>query len=305
MNRYIMDIYLKSTWFTADSIQSCIAACARVDRFSADLSGSAATNIHAISENAGYKNTLIPGSREALIAKGTQELLENFHAGESPFSLSNTSVKVLHRHLLKYSPRDTEYRGRYRATPDKELHTLFETAQTALSRPDRHPLFTISIFRAVFIRIMPFISGNVLLANILSYFLLFLNGYPFVAQLPLINMLNNPPKVISSEPLVMLPEAISSLLEEYHLLFPVPQDIQGAGRSPYLNPRRRELLYCVIKHSPLKISDIMQHLPEQNRNTIKKDLLFLRENKMISARGDGRGTVYTSYTPFRRHSRSG
>ncbi|MDZ7796414.1 MAG: hypothetical protein U5N56_04940 [Candidatus Marinimicrobia bacterium] len=152
---------------------------------------------------------------------------------------------------------------------------------------------------------MPFISGNVLLANILSYFLLFRNGYPFVVQLPLINILNDPPKNISSDLLVMLPEAISGLLETYQHAWPAMQDIQSAELSPYLNPRRRELLYCVIKYAPLKISDIMQHLPEQNRNTIKKDLLFLRENKMIGARGDGRGTVYIRCKPFREHSRSG
>ncbi|MDZ7796413.1 MAG: hypothetical protein U5N56_04935 [Candidatus Marinimicrobia bacterium] len=120
-----MDIYVKSAWFTADSLQSCFAACARTDRLSANLSGLTAANIGAVGENGVYKNTSVPGSREALIAKGMRELLENFHVGQSPFSLSNTSVKALHRQLLKYSPRDAKYRGRYRAAPDEELHTLF------------------------------------------------------------------------------------------------------------------------------------------------------------------------------------
>ena len=88
----------------------------------------------------------------------------------------------------------------------------------------------------------------------------------------------------------MLPDALSKLLND------IDQNKLAQSSTlnsqPYLNSRRQSLLKCIDKNSPLKISDIMAFFPDQSRNTIKKDLIFLKEKKLILSIGKGRGVTY-------------
>lgn len=285
-----MDTILNIKSFSAEGIHACVAVCGRVDRAYQCNDHTLPLNLSFLKENAGLTPRPEPGSRDAMIAKGAYEWLQELHATDKPFSLSNTSVKALHRKLFKHSQRDEGTRGNYRTDLDDKMKSLFEETKDALDRQDRHTLFVISLFRVAFIDLMPFITGNAQCANLLAYALLINNNYPIVSQLPLVPSLNNPDSEFSQDPLVILPDALSKLLNDIdQKKLAQPSTLNS---RPYLNSRRQSLLKCIDKNSPLKISDIMAFFPDQSRNTIKKDLIFLKDNKLILSCGEGRGMTY-------------
>ncbi|MEA2077094.1 MAG: hypothetical protein U9O95_03655 [Candidatus Marinimicrobia bacterium] len=290
-----MDIYFNLKQFSPDSILSCIAACGRVDRAYQKPHDILTPDPVLLKQNAGITPGADPDGRNAQISQGAFECLEFLHKNTRHFSLSNTSVKDLHKRMLKHSPRDSEHRGAYRSDLDKTMQELYDSTRDALSRKDRHPLFTVALFRLNFIDLMPFITGNAQLANILSYVLLKDHGYPIVTQLLLIAKLNDPPKNISKDILTQLPDTLSHLLSKAskikYMSSPAASPALPLSRS-YLNPRRQKLLQHITRNAPLKISDIMTFFIDESRNTIKKDLLFLREKELILAKGEGRGMVY-------------
>jgi len=285
-----MDTTLNIKSFSAESIHACMAACGRVDRTYHNDDRPVQPSSSILKENAGLTPPPEAESRDAMIAKGTYEYLQELHATNKPFSLSNTSVKDLHQKLFKYSPRDESTRGNYRTDINDEMKSLFEATKDALDQQDYHTLFIISLFRIAFIDLMPFITGNAQCANLLAYALLINNNYPLVSELPLISSLNNSDSGFSQNPLVMLPDALSKLLNDTDQKKSAQPLILNS--QPYLNSRRQSLLKCIDKNSPLKISDIMEFLPKQSRNTIKKDLIFLKEIELILSIGKGRGMTY-------------
>ncbi len=284
-----MDIIFTLKQFSAESIHACMAACGQVDRTRQSDDQSLPPNLLILKENAGLIPVPEPRSRDAMIAKGAYEWLQELHATDKPFSLSNTSVKALHRKLFKYSPRDEGTRGNYRTDLDDKMKSLFGKTKDVLDRQDRHSLFVISLFRVAFIDLMPFITGNAQCANLLAYALLVNNNYPIVSQLPLIASLNSTNSSAPRDSLPLLVNNLFSLLSSYH---PNTPNSHTPNPQIYLNPRRQSLLTCINENAPVKISDIMAFLPDQSRNTIKKDLLFLKEKKLIFAQGQGRGMVY-------------
>ena len=284
-----------------DHLFTCISYCGKLDRIAYKFEQPTPLDEHIIHRNAGFSETLEPGSRNEMIAKGALEWLREFHEDPASFSLSNTSVKTMHRKLFKYSPRDDGTRGRYRTQLDHDMRELYEEIKTELAADDRHPLFTISLFRVSFINAMPFITGNSLSANLISYALLFNNAYALVSHIPLLASLNNADSNDSKDQLSLLPKIlykqISNLSAEVRKVKTEHSTNSGPrSQTPntYLNPRRKLLLSYIQKHAPLKISDIMAAFPGESRNTIKKDLLYLRENEMIIAQGEGRGMYYRS-----------
>ncbi len=284
-----MDIYFDLKSFSSESIHACIAAGGKVDRLLYKFNGNSFPSENILKFNAGASDNIDPRSRDAMIANGTLEWLQDFHESPTAFILSNTAVKALHRKIFKYSSRDDGARGRYRTDLDDDLKDLFDEIKKALRSDDYQPLFVISLFRLFFIDMMPFITGNAQTANILSYVLLFNAGYTIVSQLPLIASLNNTNGVASHDPLPLLARTLYSLMSSH---LPNTPTLRTSQSYVYINPRRQSLINCISKNAPLKISDIMTFFPTESRNTVKKDLLFLRENGLVLSNGEGRGMVY-------------
>ncbi|MBW6457746.1 MAG: hypothetical protein K0B52_01145 [FCB group bacterium] len=238
--------------------------------------------------NAGVANSPSPESRENRISIAVHLILKAFHADTKPVDLSVPSICDLHRRLFQFSPEDLPYGGRLRDPEDRELEKLLIRLADRLNDNKYHLLFSLSRFRHAFLRLMPFITANGLLVNILCYFLLVQNEYGFVMHLPFLTALSKPGPDLSGDPFLLLSETIVHVLRDYKTL-----------RQPvYLNIRRQKVS-DLISHggAPMKISDIMKYFPEENRNTIKKDLLFLKEKRFITASGSGRGMVYLSAAP--------
>lgn len=270
-----------------EHILTCIAYCGKVDRIAENYNESSPNDI-TIKLNAGYDNAITPNDRDALVAKGTLEWLREFHDHPDSFSLSNTMIKTMHRKIFKYSPRDDGTRGRFRTDLDDDIKRLLDELKNDLSSEERHPLFMISLFRTSFIEAMPFVTGNSYCANLLSYVLLIQNGYGFISRLPLLASLNNANSQIPLSSIAFLPHVMFNEMLAFSSTPKISTD-----HKAYLNPRRKKLLEVIRVQAPLKISDIMISFPDESRNTIKKDLLYLRDKEMILARGIGRGVYYT------------
>lgn len=286
-----MDTYFDLSRYDNEDLHACVASCGRADRLQSFFEK--VDNNDICETEKIFSNT--PGrsddDRDEQINKGMKEWLLAFHHDTASFSLSNTGIKNLHRKLFKYSRRDEGYRGIYRKDLEDKMKALFEETKESLLRKDRHSLLIISIFRIAFIRQMPFITGNVLCANLLSYALLSMNGYSHVCTPALLASLNNAESGTSQERAAFLAETVCSIMESSSFK---NKQSKKDPRGPYISLRRRIVLSCVQQNAPVKISDIMRHLPGENRNTLKKDLLFLKEQGLISALGTGRGVSYTT-----------
>jgi len=63
-------------------------------------------------------------------------------------------------------------------------------------------------------------------------------------------------------------------------------------KGGYLNERQKEIQNFIGKNQPVKISDISKSLENITIHTLKKDLQYMKTEKMITAVGKGKGTVY-------------
>ncbi len=66
----------------------------------------------------------------------------------------------------------------------------------------------------------------------------------------------------------------------------------AAGRKTCVNNRQRRILDFIEKNQPVKLAAITTHLHKESINTIKKDLIHLRQLGYITAEGVLKGTVY-------------
>ncbi|KKS38087.1 MAG: hypothetical protein A3G49_00010 [Candidatus Sungbacteria bacterium RIFCSPLOWO2_12_FULL_41_11] len=143
--------------------------------------------------------------RDKQEAKGYYELLENVFAAWQKIPFSESTIKHLHRELLKYVKKDDTHRGEYKKMENKVVMldeagkptaTLFETTPTyltpkemlelsewtrdALAIREFHPLLVIGNFIVEFLNIHPFQDGNGRLSRILTNLLLLQHGYTYM-----------------------------------------------------------------------------------------------------------------------------
>jgi Fic family protein len=65
-------------------------------------------------------------------------------------------------------------------------------------------------------------------------------------------------------------------------------------KGGYLNERQKMLKKFIVEHKTVKISDMSVAFPDISPNTLKKDVQYLRAEKIIDSVGQGKGTVYIS-----------
>lgn len=142
--------------------------------------------------------------RDIQEVQGYYELLENVFNAWNSIPLSESTVKHLHRELLKYVEKDKLHRGEYKkienkvemineagqsigilfdTTPayltPKEMQELVEWAQEELILKEIHPLLVIGNFLVEFLNIHPFQDGNGRLSRVLTNLLLLQSGYAY------------------------------------------------------------------------------------------------------------------------------
>jgi Fic family protein len=143
--------------------------------------------------------------RDSQEVQGYLETLENIFTSFHTLPLRESTIKALHKELLKYSSKDDLHRGEYKQkenivgivdesgvvaqilfkttlawqTP-KEMAELVEWTFDALEKARFHPLLIIANFVIEFLKIHPFEDGNGRLSRVLTNLLLLRAGYPFM-----------------------------------------------------------------------------------------------------------------------------
>ena len=143
--------------------------------------------------------------RDKQEVKGYYELLENIFNAWKSISFDESTVKYLHKELLKYTDKDERHRGDYKKTENdvamfdaegNQIGVVFETVRAylapkqtgelvqwtkeALNEGRYHPILIIGNFVVEFLQIHPFQDGNGRLSRILTNLLLLKSGYGFV-----------------------------------------------------------------------------------------------------------------------------
>ena len=261
---------------------------------------------------------------------GYYEVLELVFVNFSEIKLSESYIKQLHQLLLKHSHKDERHRGGYKNMPNKvvatyptgEQKTIFDTTEPALIEGEMfeliewtnlqwnektiHPLIVLAVFVYEFLSIHPFQDGNGRLSRLLTTLFLLKQGYEFVQYISFENHIENHKKVyydalmtaqrqritqddIIDKWLIFFLESLKTLTEKLDKKYDVFKQKGG-----YLNERQKMLKEFIVEQKSVKMADLSVAFPNISPNTVKKDLQYLKTEQIITAIGQGKGTVYVS-----------
>jgi len=271
-------------------------------------------------------------SRDEQEVFGYYEALEIIFANYDDIEISESAVKNLHNMLLKYSSKDKHHKGNYKTLSNKvvanypdgsqrvifnttephltatEMHNLVEWTNEQLQKQDIHPLLIISTFIYEFLSTHPFQDGNGRLSRLLTTLLLLKSGYPFIQYVSFESIIekhkkeyyealmsgqknrNTPNENITTWTvffLQCLTELIQKLEEKYTTL---------QSKGGYLNERQKNVFEFIKGHQPVKLNDLGTHFKDISPNTLKKDLLYLKQENFIESIGKNKGTIYVIKT---------
>jgi len=268
-------------------------------------------------------------SRDEQEVAGYAEVMNTIFQHYTDIPLTENYIKQFHRDLLQYSEKDGWHRGEYKKNnnhveafdPDgKSLGIVFETAspfdtpfkmaelvqwtRETMEKKTLHPLLVISVFIVEFLAIHPFQDGNGRLSRILTTYLLLSAGYVYVPYSSLEAVIENskegyylglrqtqgtlrtdtpnwqPWMLFFLKALKQQKQRLEVKLEREKLLL---------GQLPELSLKILEL---VKSRGRISISDVVV-LTEANRNTIKKHLETLVDDKYLLRHGVGKATWYS------------
>lgn len=212
---------------------------------------------------------------------------------------------------------------------NNEIRDLVEWTNRELAANDHHPLLVIAAFAYEFISIHPFREGKGELSRILSTLLLLQNHYEWARDTSVDSLIEKQRSTyyqtlkrgqqnryssqenITAWVLFLCDvwlQAIRSLTADLTTPEEAPQatptipapessaapEAETPPAPPvYLNSRQKQILAILAREEPAKVSDIARQLQTVSINTLKKDLLYLRQKSLIRAHGVLKGTIYT------------
>lgn len=267
-------------------------------------------------------------SRDEQEVVGYYEVLDVILENHTDIKLSESYIKQLHGMLLKHSSKDTRHRGQYKSLSNKvvanypggkqavifnttephlvqkEMSELVGWTNKVLEKGELHPLIAIGAFVYEFLSIHPFQDGNGRLSRLLTTLLLLQHGYVFVQYVSFENLIEERKKEYYKALMngqknrykkeeridhweLFFFDCMASLVRKLEKKYQ-----EYSTKSSYLNARQKQILNVIKKKAPLKLSDIVLAIPDINRSTLKKDLLYLLSENSISRIGQGRSTVY-------------
>lgn len=261
---------------------------------------------------------------------GYYDTLEIVYENYDDINLTENYIKQLHQNLLRHTSKDTRHRGQYKSLSNKvvanypggiqkvifnttdvhlverEMNNLINWTNEQFEKNEIHSLIIIALFIYEFLSIHPFQDGNGRLSRLLSTMLLLKNDYLFVQYVSFENLIEKTKKEyyqalmegqknrnkenenISKWTLYYL-DKLNTLTQKLDKKYDVYKSKGG-----YLNKRQKEIRDYVKKNQPLKISDISKRFESININTIKKDLQYMKKERLIKSIGKGKGTIYVT-----------
>jgi Fic family protein len=259
---------------------------------------------------------------------GYYDTLEIIYESYGDIKLSENYVKQLHQNLLQHSSKDIRHRGQYKYLSNKvvanypggiqktifnptdvhlvesEMSSLITWTNDQFKHQEIHSLITTALFVYEFLSIHPFQDGNGRLSRLLTTLLLLQKDYMFIQYLSFENLIektkkeyyqalmagqknrNSDNENISIWMLYFLDKlnTLTLKLDEKYDVF--------KSKGGYLNDRQKRIRNFIQENQPVKLADISKKLESINIHTIKKDLQYMKREKIINSIGSGKGTVY-------------
>jgi Fic family protein len=143
--------------------------------------------------------------RDKQEVQGYYELLNNVFNAAEKIPFTESSIKHLHKELLKYVEKDKLHRGKYKRTENrvemvnevgesigvlfdttpawltpKQMQELVEWTRETIYLKEIHPLLIIANFLVEFLNIHPFQDGNGRLSRVLTNLMILQAGYAYM-----------------------------------------------------------------------------------------------------------------------------
>lgn len=259
---------------------------------------------------------------------GYYDALEIIYDNYEGIKLNENYLKQLHQILLKYSEKDDRHRGNYKnisnnvvakypngkqkiifktTSPELvqiEIRELLEWVHLETNKQNIHPLIIIGLFIYEFLSIHPFQDGNGRLSRLLTTLILLQNEYEFIQYISFENhieqnkkdyyealMFGQKNRGTENEKidkwLIFFLDSINILtskLERKYNIF--------KSKGGYFNERQKNITQFIKLKQPVKLSDISNNFTQISYNTIKKDLIHLRNEGVITLIGKSKGSFY-------------
>lgn len=267
-------------------------------------------------------------SRDEQEVIGYYEVLEIIIENYQAIELKEREIFQLHHLLLKHSDKDQSHKGSYKQLSNKVIATypageqkiIFNTTEPFLVKKEMeslviwineafeaeeiHPLIIIGLFVYEFLSIHPFQDGNGRLSRLLTTLLLLKIDYQFIQYISLENQIEKNKKAyykalmdgqqkrgskneVINEWILFFLNSLVELTRKLEHKYG-----QYNAKGTYLNQRQKNIYSFITENEPIKIGDISKALKEISINTIKKDLLYLKQEGNIEQIGKGKGTFY-------------
>lgn len=259
---------------------------------------------------------------------GYYDTLEIIFESFENIELTENYTKQLHQNLLRHSEKDTRHRGEYKSLSNKvvanypdgiqkvifnttevhlvdtEMSEIFKWTNNQLQDKEIHSLIIVANFIYEFLSIHPFQDGNGRLSRLLTTLLLLKNDYLFIQYVSFENLIEKTKKeyyqaLMEGQKdrynkneniaywILYFLERLKNLTEKLDVKYDVFKSKGG-----YLSERQKSIKEYIKNNQPLKISDLEKQFTEININTIKKDIQYMKREKIIQSIGKGKGTVY-------------
>jgi len=267
-------------------------------------------------------------SRDQQEVMGYYDALEVILDNYADIEISERYIHQLHGVLLKHSEKDQAHRGKYKTSSNKvvanypdgsqrvlfdptephltpiEMQQLLEWLGQRLKNRDMHPLVITAGFVYEFLSIHPYKDGNGRLSRLLTTLLMMKQDYQFIQYISFENVIESRKddyyRVLMEGQknrykdteridawVLFFMQCLITLTEKLEVKY------ETYGRlKPALNKRQQKVLDFIRVNEPAQVGDIEKALKEYSRNTLKKDLAYLVNEKLLLKTGDRKGTRY-------------
>jgi Fic family protein len=262
--------------------------------------------------------------RDSQEVVGYFETLDLISESYEDIPITESSLKNLHKILLKHSKKDEWHKGYYKQhsnaveakLPDGTRQIIFQTTEAGFQTQDAmrflidwylndketHPLVKCALFAYEFVSIHPFQDGNGRLSRLLSSLLLLKHGYKWIQYVSfeheiesrkteyyrvLRNCQAQRPNEEVTEWIRFFFNALGNIQKQLMM------KLESKGVETRLSPREKSILTFIANNAGCKSGDIAKKLGIPSP-TIKRILPELINQNLIEKFGKGPGTNYST-----------
>lgn len=261
--------------------------------------------------------------RDSQEVVGYFEVFDLISESYALIDISESSIKNLHKLLLKYSSKDDWHKGDYKQhsnaveanLPDGTKQVIFKTTEAGYPTQDAmrnliewyekddvtHPIVKGAIFAYEFVTIHPFQDGNGRLSRLLSMLLMLKHGYNWMQYISFEHEIENRkaeyyrvlrscqaqrPNEDVSDWIVFFFSSLINIQEQ------LMKKLETQGIDTKLAPREKSILTFIGNNPGCKSGEIAKRLGIPSP-TVKRILPELIEKDLIEKYGSGPGTNYS------------